>query len=1301
MVSSNCAGTGSRIWWWVVLCIALFPASLLDAQNTPGRPATKPGATGQNSANASAGKPAPVPQWIWGGDVQRIQAPQSCYFRHAFNYGQQDEACQLEIAADDEFAVFVNGRMAGRGEGWRDWHTVNLTRFVRRGENTLAIEVRNASGKTAGLAARLTMRRPAGNQVVLVTDNSWRVSLEGLPNWNQVRMTGDQWAPAAVLGPFGGGPPGTPASANVSLGAEGIKPLSVSRKTDAKFRLPREFRLEHLADHASVGSLIAMTFNEFGQMIVSQENGPLVVCLQNSSGVYDRWQVLAEQMKNCQGLLCLNGDVYAVGTGPDGGGLYRLRDTDQDGVMDDTKRLLELSDRMLEHGPHAITLGPDGLLYVLLGNHTQIPASVEKQSAYRNTYEGDLVQPRWSDPGGHADGIQAPGGVVIRLDVDASRVEVMCGGLRNPYDIAFTDDGELLTHDADMESDMATTWYRPTRVLHLVDGGEYGWRSGWAKWPEYYLDSLPSIASTGRGSPAGSVAYHHHAFPSRYRGAFFLADWSEGRVLLARLNREGAGYAAETQPFMEGEPLNVTDLDVGPDGALYLITGGRGTSGNIYRVSWRGKPEPDAEVGSLGAGVRAVLQQPQPESAWARQQIATLQAELGDRWEDLIETVCLSSSQPVKDRARALRLLKLYGPEPTADLLLTIVEDKDAQLRGEAVFYLGCLHDEDTRVNESLVQHLRDDDAWVRRRACEALAKRQASVTWDHLAKLLESDDRWESFAARRLLEAQPVETWREQVLTTDNCRLFNQGALALVIAQPGDEHARQIIEHGRTLMDGFVSDRDFVDLLRVFQLALHRSKLDADATAELKDQLAQEFPATDRMINRELVRLLAHLQVDSISDRYLEYLSSDLPVEDRVHTAMYLARITTGWTPAQRLDLMHYLEIPENAGNSVPGYLQRVSLQFGQSIPESQFAEILEKGDQHPAAALAVALRLKAPLKDQQLNWLKQLDQKIAPEDAERFKRLKVAILAVLARDGSDVSMAYIREVYQRDPGRRVEAAVGLAQRPAGANWPLLVKAVPLLDGPIAQEVLVKLRGVKQVPEEADAYRQVILCGLRLGESGAKDAIALLEHWQGYDASTKEEIPWDRALRAWQAWFRKTYPTEPPATLMVSGQDSKWDYDALLKHLTRAENRQQASAERGAAIFKSARCAECHRCGDIGEPMGPDLSAVSRRFLTKEILDSVLYPSKVISDQYAAKTVTTTKGQTYTGLVSQTATELTVLTPDGRKTRIPLDEVEETQPSPVSAMPEGLLNGLHLDEVTDLFEYLQSAADRRTAARP
>ena len=88
------------------------------------------------------------------------------------------------------------------------------------------------------------------------------------------------------------------------------------------------------------------------------------------------------------------------------------------------------------------------------------------------------------------------------------------GGFRNAYDLAFNRDGELFTFDSDMEWDIGLPWYRPTRVNHLIPGAEFGWRSGWSTWPDYFVDSLPATIDIGRGSPTGVEFYDHTRFPA-------------------------------------------------------------------------------------------------------------------------------------------------------------------------------------------------------------------------------------------------------------------------------------------------------------------------------------------------------------------------------------------------------------------------------------------------------------------------------------------------------------------------------------------------------------------------------------------------------------------------------------------------------------------------------------------------------------------------------------------------------------------------------------------------------------------
>ena len=109
----------------------------------------------------------------------------------------------------------------------------------------------------------------------------------------------------------------------------------------------------------------------------------------------------------------------------------------------------------------------------------------------------------------------------------------------------------------------------------------------------------------------------------------------------------------------------------------------------------------------------------------------------------------------------------------------------------------------------------------------------------------------------------------------------------------------------------------------------------------------------------------------------------------------------------------------------------------------------------------------------------------------------------------------------------------------------------------------------------------------------------------------------------------------------------------------------------------------------------------MSKRFQKKEILESILHPSQIISDQYASKIVQLHDGRTINGLVSpQPDGGIVVLTSEGQKIPVAKDQIDTLQPSKTSAMPAGLLNTLTLEEIADLFQYLGTPPARNLSSR-
>ena len=130
----------------------------------------------------------------------------------------------------------------------------------------------------------------------------------------------------------------------------------------------------------------------------------------------------------------------------------------------------------------------------------------------------------------------------------------------------------------------------------------------------------------------------------------------------------------------------------------------------------------------------------------------------------------------------------------------------------------------------------------------------------------------------------------------------------------------------------------------------------------------------------------------------------------------------------------------------------------------------------------------------------------------------------------------------------------------------------------------------------------------------------------------------------------------------------------------------------RGKALFTKVNCVKCHKFGVEGTGVGPDLTSVRRRFQRKEIVDSILYPSQVVSDQYRSVMVETKKGLIHSGLKLSGGEKLTLLLSDGSRMEIPTTEIESQTLSKISVMPEGLIKELSLAEIADLFAYLETS---------
>ncbi|MDB6006707.1 MAG: Cytochrome c [Prosthecobacter sp.] len=413
-------------------------------------------------------------------------------------------------------------------------------------------------------------------------------------------VTDASWQNAVVAGATDADPAANPFDLKKTFDAYNswqlAKPGAQNQATDpATLTLPPGFKAE-LIRSAQPGedSWVAMAFDPQGRITLGKEKKGLLRMTLSGSGE-QKVEVIDDELLECRGLLYAHGSLFANANVSKT--LFRLTDTNGDGTFDERKELVR-TEGGVGHGRNHIKLGPDGDIYVAHGNNVLLPKNLDPDSPLKNYAHDQLIPNPWD--GSMFDGnVELPAGHILRVKPDGSKVTLLAGGLRNPLDIAFNHKGELFTFDADMERDVGTPWYMPTRVLKIVPGGDYGWRRGTGRFPGGYMDTMRGMINIGLASPTGIYFGYGAKFPARYQDALFLLDWSYGRIIAVHWSKSGPQNVTVDQVvqdnFISGRPLNVTDGCIGPDGAMWFITGGRGTQSGLYRVTYTGDDIQKAE----------------------------------------------------------------------------------------------------------------------------------------------------------------------------------------------------------------------------------------------------------------------------------------------------------------------------------------------------------------------------------------------------------------------------------------------------------------------------------------------------------------------------------------------------------------------------------------------------------------------------------------------------------------------------------------------------------------------------------
>jgi len=419
-----------------------------------------------------------------------------------------------------------------------------------------------------------------------------------------------------------------------------------------------------------------------------------------------------------------------VGVHPDGSvyvatrmAIFRLRDTNDDGVADENTPIahLETAGDYPHNGLSGFAFDFAGNVYFGLGENL-----------------GSVFKLVGSD-GSHASELE--GGHVYRCRADGSQIERVAIGFWNPFHLAFDAFGRLFAVDNDPDA------LPPCRLIHVVDGGNYGYRyrngrrgvHPFTAWNGEFPGTLPMVAGTGE-APSAVVSYESDNLPPDYLGNLLVTSWGDHRLERYKLQPRGASFQSVTEPFVKGgENFRPVGMAVAPDGSLlvsdwvlqdYNLHG----KGRVWRVSAVNAPM----VQRSGPLPKMVLSADRPTREAAAKKLAAG----GRGYFAYLRPLAAGADFPPQVRALAIEALHSAGESGPA--VNALHKDESVNVRSAAVRVLGTavklsqLHENessariraevlrnsaDPTLEEAAWQAVSDSDAFVAQAARHGLAR--------------------------------------------------------------------------------------------------------------------------------------------------------------------------------------------------------------------------------------------------------------------------------------------------------------------------------------------------------------------------------------------------------------------------------------------------------------------------------------------------------------------------------------------------------------------------------------------------
>ena len=1003
----------------------------------------------------------------------------------------------------------------------------------------------------------------------------------------------------------------------------------------------------------------------------------------NGDGKADKSTVFSTGYNNIEdglasGVLAYHGNIFFANIPK----LWLLRDNDKDGVAESKKALLHgfgVRVGFLGHDLHGLRIGPDGKLYFTIGDRGA--HVVTKDGSNDRTVEN------------HEEG------AVYRCNFDGTGLEIVARGLRNPQELAFDAYGNLWTGDNNSDGG------DPARWVHVVEGGDSGWRVGyqfltqpnargvWMSermcYPQFAGQAafmLPPVANIGNG-PSGLSYYPGVGLPDRYTNHFFLCDFrgSTGSgVHSFGVKPKGAGFEVVDRHEFIWEVL-VTDGDFGYDGSFYIsdwVQGWNKTGkGRIYRV-----------FDPVSVKSKAVKE--------TKEYFAQNFEMMG-----VSKLTQLLAHPDMRVRQEAQFAIVSLGPVTAARTFTRVLDGKDANLfaRLHSIWGLGQITQHSQLAVNALNKLLEDPDAEVRAQAAKTLGGvgLGSARTLAHL--LTDENARVRFFAALALSKFGDLESLEPlvEMLRANNdqdVHLRHAGVMGLtsMLRRAGSQPGVAVLNREPSSPDAARIQNALRDLLSDKSSAVRMAVLLALRRAESPD-LAEFLRDSDPLLVAEAARAINDLPVQNALTNlaalieFSEELSAFPAGDDKVpgpRDGLLRRVINANYRLGASNNAVALVAFASTSPAREGLRAEAVTL-LGEWAKPSGRDRITglwrPVGERDPQiAARALQPHLSALLRTSS-NKLKLAATKAAgelniqSEDANPFNLLSDPSAA------SNLRIEALKSLVRAKDEKLPEAVrVALASQ----DEALRKEATRIQAQLQPEDALAQLRTTLEqgtISEQQNAFAT-------LGTLAGAEADTLLVQWLGkllaknvkpevtldlLDASLKREHPDIRAK------LRQYENARPPA-------DDLRSYRECLVG---------GNAEDGKKVFiekVEASCVRCHKYEGEGGEVGPEITGMGARKDRNYILESLVFPNKTIAQGYESVIVTMKNGTAYAGtLKSETAQSLEINSPEDGLMTVKKADIK-TRERGLSGMPEELRQVLTKQDLRDLVEFLAQSKEAK-----